>query len=225
MARSVTLGTLVTRARRRADKENDDNISTPEVKSLVSEFYGELHKIVVEKGASYFETDASITATGAASYALPSAHLTTLTVRYVIDASGREARLRRTRVQERHLYAGLTGTAYRYWLAGDNIVLGPKPSSGTYKHLYVPQPTDYADSSDGTAVDVINIEGEKLIVWGVASVILHKGSSSQERAMLEHKKAYEELEYWATQRSLLDPMPRFEEDENEDFTPGDWYFQ
>lgn len=225
MARSITLGTLVDRCKRRAAKENDESVETSEWKALVSEYYGELHKIVVEKGASYFETDATITANGAASYSLPAAHMTTLVVRYVMDAAGREAKLQREVIQRRHMWSGLTGTARKYWLAGDQIVLAPRPSSGTYKHLYVPQPTDLSDSSDGTSVDVINMDGEKLILWGVASVVLHKGSSSQERAMLEHDKAYRELEYWASQRALIEPLPRQEEDDDEAFDAGEWTYR
>jgi len=226
MARSITVGTLVTRCKARARKTNDDSIETSEWKSMISELYGELHKVVVEKGASYFETEATITATGAASYALPADHLSTLTVSYVVDAAGRRRPLRRVRVQDRAELSGLTGTAYAYALAAANIVLYPLPSSGSYKHLYVPQPTDYSSAGDSTTIDLINIDGEKFVTWGVAAIALHTGDENQQRAMIERDKAYAELEYWATLRALVDPMPRYDEsDDDYLIDPADWRFR
>lgn len=228
MALSITLGTLVTRCLQRSDKVSDPQVDAPEVKSLISELYGELHALVTEKGARYFETEATITANGSAGgYALPANHLSTVGVDYQVDAAGRRQQLRRLTATRRYQLAGLTGQAYRYALEAANIVLYPNPASGTYRHLYVPQPTDYASSSDGTSVDVINIYGQKFIVWGVASILLHKGESNQIRAVDERDRARAELEYWATLRALHDPNPRLADDDEEDdlIDAGDWRFR
>lgn len=206
MARSVALGTLVTRARQRADREEDGSISTNEWKSYISELYAELHKTV--RAARYFETEATITATGASSYALPSDHLETITIDLVATDGTRRC-LTPLLALERPRYTGLTGTAYKYALEGSNVVLYPNPSSGTYKHLYVPQPTDYSGSADSTTVDVINIDGEKFILWGVASIAQHKSDANQQRAIMERDKALSELQAWAAER-MLDNPKRFE---------------
>ncbi len=222
MALSRTVGMLVTWCKQRADKESDPHIAD-DVKPLISELYGELHALTVEKGARYFETEATL---NLASLALPSDHLTTIGVDYVIDAAGRRRQLKRLPAQWRHAMLGRTGEAFRYALEGANLALYPTPSTGTYKHLYVPQPTDLSAAADDTSVDLINIWGQKFLVWGVASVLLHKGEADQVRAVRERDAAQEQLEYWATQRALLDPNPRVVDDDEDDLfaDPAEWRF-
>lgn len=219
MAMALSLGTLVTLCRQRAARDagtgGDETLDVTEWKSLIAEYYGELHALIVEKGAGYFFTEATITATGAATYALPSDHLTTLGVdRFLSGSSGARVPVYGPiAIQERTRLMGLTGNAVRFGFEGTSIGLYPVPSSGSYRHLYVPQPTDYSASADSTSVDVINIYGRKFIIWGVASVAQHKGSESQERAMVEFKRATDQLEYWACQRALTQPSYRVPEDD------------
>jgi len=201
MAYAITLGTLVTRARQRGNDPSGEQLAAPEMKEIISEHYGELHAAVNDVGARYHETEATITATGAASYALSSDHLSTIGVDFVIDSAGRRRELWQLMVQERTIFAGQTGEANFFALAGANIVLYRTPSTGTYKHLYIPQPTDYSTSADSTSVDVINIHGLRYIVWGVASVMLHRGQSEQQRAMAERDRAMQKLIEWACERA------------------------
>ena len=148
MALIRTLGTLVTRSLRRANKEVDASVEPFEAKALVSDHYAEIHSIVSEAGARYFETEADITATGATGYALPDAHFSTLGVDFRTDSVDRRRRLTRVGSQERPELRGITGEALFYALEGSNILLYPKPSSGIYKHRYIPQPTDYSLSAE-----------------------------------------------------------------------------
>ena len=225
MALSRTMLQLVGLCQRRADKESDDHVDTDEWKELISEVYGELHAVVTEVGARYFETEASITATGAATYALPSDHLSTIGVDRVVDAAGRRSPVHQLMVQEASLFGGQTGQACLFALAGAYISLYPTPSSGTYKHLYVPQPTDYSSASNGTSVDVINIYGLKFIAWGVASIAMHKGSDNQQRAVAERDAAKEELKAWAIARAITMPKRRVVSDydlQYGDFNPASW---
>ncbi len=216
MGRSVLLGTLVTRCLQRGNKPvgDDAQIETPEVKSIISEYYGDMHALIVEKGAWYFTAEDTITATGAASYALPAAHLSTIGVDLVLSGTTGPRRpvCGPIAMQERSRLVGLTGPADYYGFEGANLALYPVPSSGTYRHLYVPQPTDLSTSADSTSVDLINIYGEKFIVWGVASVLLHRGESNQQRALTEHEKALGQLEYWASLRAVTQPSYRVNED-------------
>jgi len=211
MAFTRTMGQLVGMCKRRADKENDGQIGqtfSTEWQEMISELYGDLHAAVSQTGARYFETEADITATGAASYALPSAHMATVGVDYVLDAAGRRRELGELMVQERGYFAGQTGAACMWAFTGTNIALYPKPSSGTYKHIYVPQPTDYSAAGDGTAIDLINNDGLKFVVWGVTSIAMHKGDADQQRAMFERDAARERLVEWAVLRALTMPKRR-----------------
>ena len=63
MALTRTLTQLIGLCQRRADKETDEHVDSDEWKELITEVYGEMHSIVSETGARYFETEADITAT------------------------------------------------------------------------------------------------------------------------------------------------------------------
>jgi hypothetical protein len=208
MALIRTLGVLVTRALRRANKEPDPSVEPFEAKALVSEKYAELHAIVSETGAAYFQTEADIAANGSTGYALPEGHFATLGVDFRIDSVDRRRRLHRLAPQERSDLRGLTGEALYYALEGSSILLYPRPPSGTYKHRYIPQPTDYSFSADSTQIDVISIYGEKFIVWGAAADLLHKGESNQNRAVAERDAAAAKLLEWAVGRVVEEGQPR-----------------
>lgn len=215
MALPFTLGTLVTRCQQRATAEGESLLdSGPEWKALISEYYGEMHALISEKGARAFEAEQTITADGSTSYALPAAFLSTVGVDAILSGTtgARRPVFGPIMAQERSWLMGQTGPANWYALEGANIALFPVPSSGTYKHLYVPQPTDYSTSADSTSVDVVNIYGLKFLLWSVASVALHKGSSAQQRAVDEARAARDQIEYWACQRALTQPSYRISED-------------
>jgi hypothetical protein len=229
MARAITLGTLVTRCQQRANKvaADDGQIETPEWKALISEFYGVMHALIVEKGARQFEAETVITADGSATYALPSNYLTTIGVdAYLNGASGARRPVHGPiAMQERARLMGRHGAAIRYGFEGTALALYPVPPGGTYVHLYVPQPTDLSTSTDATSVDLINIYGEQFVVWGVASVAMHRGESQQSRAVDEHEKARGQLEYWACMRALTQPSYRVADDECDDYRdPADWRY-
>ena len=224
MARLVTLGTLVTRAQQRWGAEGDAQLDVTEVKALISEYYGELHALVSNTGARYFETEATLDLN---SLALPSDHLSTIGVDLVLSGSTGPRRPVWGPIgpADRSYLIGLStgGPAYFWAEEGTNIALYPTPTSGTYKHLYVPQPTDLSSAADATSVDVINIYGERLLLWGVASVAQHKGSVSQARAVDEHAKASAELEYWACQRAMGQPRYSIPREVLESLRCGRWW--
>lgn len=190
MAFPILLGTLVSRVKRRANKDGDDQVETTEWKEIIAEHYEELHSVATETGSRFYETEATLSL---GSLALPTDHLETIGIDFVKDSAGSRRDLAQLMVQERVIFAGRTGEALFFALAGSNIALYPTPSTGTYKHLYVPQPTDYSTSADSTSVDVLNTYGRKYIVWGAASVGMHRDSSNQQRAMLERDRALEKF--------------------------------
>jgi hypothetical protein len=223
MAFLVAMGTLVSRAQQRWGAEGDAQLDAPEVKALISEYYGELHALVSDKGARYFETEATL---NLANLALPSDHLSTIGVDLVLSGTTGPRRPVWGPIgpADRTYLIGLSnGPAYFWAEEGASLALYSTPTSGTYKHLYVPQPTDYAAAADATQIDVINIWGYRLILWGVASVAQHKGSVSQQRAVDEYTRAGRELEYWACQRALAQPLYRVPPDVLEALRCGRWW--
>jgi hypothetical protein len=224
MALALTMGTLVSRCSQRASEgEGDSNVEGPEVKSIISEYYGELHALVSDKGARYFETEATLDLNN---LALPSDHLSTIGVDLVLSGTTGPRRPVWGPIgpQERTYLIGSSsgGPAYFWAEEGTSLALYPTPTSGTYKHLYVPQPTDLSTAADSTSVDLINIYGQRLVIWGVASVIQHRGSASQERSLAEYKRAVDAVEYWACQRALLQPIYRIPSDVLEALRCGRW---
>lgn len=208
MALSRTMGQLIGLCQRRADKESDEHVDSDEWKELISELYGELHGAVAQTGARYFETEATISADGSSTYALPSDHFSTVGIDRVLDSAGRRTELAELMVQERTFMLGQTGPAQLFAFTGTSIQLYPRPTTGSYKHIYVPQPTDYSSVGNGTSIDLINNDGLKFVVWGVASIALHKGEANQQRAMVERDAARERLVDWATRRALTMPKRR-----------------
>lgn len=207
MAFTRTVGQIVELGQRRADKQTDDHVDTEDWKGYFSELYGELHAVAVDAGARYFETEATITATGAASYSLPSDHLATIGVDFY-DAAGNRQPLVELMVQERWIFGAVTGQARLFAFTGTSIVLYPKPSSGTYYHLYAPQPTDYSSASNGTSVDLLNTHGLSFVVWGMAALALHKGDDNQQRAVMERDAAKERFTEACVRRALTMPKRR-----------------
>lgn len=205
MPRNVTLGTLVTRCQQRADLENDGHVAASEWKALVSEMNGELQLLVAETGMRYFESEASISLS---TFALPSDHLSTIGVDFVVDAAGRRRALTEIMVQERPHLLGQTGEASYYELSAQTVLLYPVPSTGTYKHLYIPQPPDISGAADGTNVDVVTPDGEAFIIWGVAVKALAKSESDVRLAMAEREAARDRLQTWAQLRSFNTPRRR-----------------
>lgn len=208
MARNVPLGTLVTRCQRRADKEPDGHIQTDEWKALISEMNGELQLLVSETGYRYFETEATIAATGAASYALPADHLSTVGIDLVLDAAGRRRELTEIMAQERTAVIGTTGEAAYFAIVGQVIVFYPTPQSGSYKHLYIPQPPDLSSASNSENVDVVTPDGEAFLVWGVAVKALAKAGDDVSVAAVEREAARSRLSTWAALRSFHQPRRR-----------------
>lgn len=202
MAMSITLGTLVTSIQRRADREGDSQLDPTEYKELISEKYAEMHALISEKDPTFFATEATL---NLANLALPAGYLSTLGVDYVFDtASDRRRPLDGpVSVQDRTGLVGLTGSvALFYAIDATALALFPAVTSGTYKHRYLPQPTDYSGSSDSTAIDVINIYGRQFVIWGVAAIARAKGGEDASFALGQEAKALGQLEYWACQRAL-----------------------
>jgi hypothetical protein len=217
---------LVERCQRRADKENDDHITTAEWKSLISEVYAhDVHSVVSETGLRYFEYTASLVSTGATYLAEPEDHFATIRLDYV-DSAGKHFPLAELNSHEEAYFAALgSGTARFYALVDDRIYVYPTPASGqTYSLLYIPQPPDLSEYADDDVVDVVTADGEACLIWGVAA--LAKAKASQDASL--HLKKQEEHRYklqgWAAERALAHARRRPAADEYAErgFEEGDY---
>lgn len=190
MPRLLQIGEIATRCLRRVDLEFNSPFKPPEVKALISEQYGHLYRIAVKSGFRYFESEDSITATGAASYPLPDDHDSTIGIDRVVDAAGSTVQLDELMVQERNRFARQTGDARAYSIVGQTIVFFPRPSSGTYTHIYVPQAPDLSSAPDSTEVDLVTADGESFLIYGVAVKMTAK-TEIDPRLLIQERDAAE----------------------------------
>jgi hypothetical protein len=212
--------TLIARCKRRAGLVGDNSIPDTDWQEAISEMYGELHGIVADAGGRYYETEASITATGASSYTLPTDHLATIGIDRITSTTGGREPLDEIMMQERHLYAGQTGNGSFFAIVGQTIEMYPRPGSGTYKHLYIPQAADLSLVGPTTDVDLVTPDGESFLLYGVAVKIRSRSESSVEVEMIERDKAEGRLRSWAQQRSYITPRRQVEVGDHG--RPSDW---
>jgi hypothetical protein len=208
MALNLTMGTIVTNAQVLCDRVSDSSISTTQWKAFAAMVYRELCQEINDTGCRYFETESTLTATGAANYAQPSGMLHLIGIDLIVDGAGTRRKLSPLLVQERSRLAGQTGEATHYQLIGTNIVLYPNPGSGSYRVLYVAQPTDQSATADGTSVDLICPAGERFLIWGMVSLAQHKSELNQQRAIGEWERARQDVRHWAANQDLITPPQR-----------------
>lgn len=226
MARIRTLGTLVARCKQRLGKANDAYPADADWKAAISEAYGDLYSVVAESGLRHFESESTITATGAASYNAPTDHLGTVMVYRVVNAAGELEPLDELMVQERHLVAGSTSAEARFFEhVGALIYLYPNPSSGTYKVRYIPQPADLSSGIDALDVDVINPYGEEFLVWCVAVKMHSQLESDAQLALDREARARTNLAEWASLKAFNQPRRRVADMRlvpDYGYDPADW---
>ena len=218
--RLIQMTIAIARCKRRAGLEGDGSVTDADWQEAISEMYGELHGIVADAGGRYYETEASIAANGASSYALPTDHLATIGIDRITSTTGARDPLDEIMMQERHLYAGQTGDASYFAIVGQTLELYPKPASGTYKHLYIPQAADLSSVGGSTTFDVVTPDGEAFLLYGVAVKIRSRSESSVEVEMIERDKAEGRLRSWAQQRSFITPRRQVEVGDHG--RPSDW---
>jgi len=209
MSRNVSMGTLVTSCQREADAEGDPSIAPPEWKRWISQQYAALYSIVVNAGLRYFEATNIFAANGATSYSLPADHDEYIGVDRAVDlASDNWTELGEIMVQERNRYGGFTGDATGFAVVGQGVMLYPRPTTGTYRLVYVPQSPDISSLADSSNVDVVTGDGEALLVWGVAVRGIGKLRRDPSLAMTERNMAEARFSEDVKRRALVNPRRR-----------------
>lgn len=184
MPRTVTLGNVITRARQRADMVGTDVfITDADWKMLVDTAYAELVDLLVKHEIHQFETTATITSTGVASYALPSDHYKTLGIDYQ-QSSTLFWEIPELTFADRNRFNSLNtlyGCPAGYRLVGANVVFYPAPPTGqVFRHSYIPAPASIAASADNTAIDGIAGWDEYLVIHSAINAKIREQASTAE---------------------------------------------
>ncbi len=233
MGRTVTVAQMVSRAKTLSDQENQTTISSANWTEFLDRAYRRCYRELAKPGVGYFDTEATITTTGGAVYALPSDHLSTVSISYEVDAAGRRRPLRELMRAERDIFAGNTGTAYAYETVGSNIILYPTPPAGqSYIHLYIPQPTDISAAGDATTLEMATLDGEDFVLWQMVFFARYKLEQDVNEAKREVAEACERVQEDAAMRSFQNSRRQILEDDVMDYggwdprmDPADWRYR
>ncbi len=156
MARNVTLLSLRTQAKQRADMVNSSFVSDSEWNSYINASATELYDILVSAYADYYVSTGSLSIlNGTDTYSLPTDFYKLLGVDLVIDANGNAVTLKPYNLQQRNAFLftptwNTVGLAYlRYHMQGQSIKFVPMPTTAqTVRILYVPALATLSGDSD-----------------------------------------------------------------------------
>lgn len=197
---TVTLLSLRTQARQRADMERTNFISDTELNNFINLSIAELHDLLLEGyGADYFtkSTDYSVT-TPTGTFSLPADYLKTRGVFYVASDSSQYPIHRYNYYKKgRYTQARLARPFYfEYRVIGDNLTVQPNPDSGVTIRLdYIPTYTKL--TADGDTLQGYN-GWEDFVIVGAAIKCLIKEESDTaqlEREMVRIKRRLESVSH------------------------------
>jgi len=216
MADTITLATLKTRARERADMENSEFVSDTELVSYINSSYSALYDLLVSRFEQYYTLKSEFTvAQGSNTQALPAdfykleavdfkigSDWTTVTKWNLMDRNRRRQLLRLD-------YRNINPRQYR--VVGNNIEFLPEDSAdGDYRIWYTPRLTRL--SADTDTIDAVN-GWEEYIVVDAAIKMLNKEESDVSALLIEKRELEERIEAMAENRDgepeiITDLMPR-----------------
>lgn len=176
---AVTLAQLITRIRQRTDTEESEFVTDAEITQLINTSYKELYGLLVRASLHRAEEVETVATNGAASYALPADFFSLIGVYRTYD----QDKVPLDRFPDKFRPGARTGDATMYRVVGNDLVLYPKPSSGSYDVVYIPLPTELevaADELDGV------LGWEEFVVLDCAINVLEKEGSNT--TTLERKR-------------------------------------
>jgi hypothetical protein len=183
----ATLLEIRTMAYQRANMEYDTGVADEdrfvtdvETTREINKGYKELYGHLIRHGMHRAESVSTVTATGAASYAMPVDFFALLTVHRIEDGVGYMLGRHDHRTRPRTDLSGFPAATYR--MVGTTIVFDPVPITGTYEVRYVPTPGDM--SADADVMDGV-LGWEEYVVLYAAVKLLQKEGSHQAAAALQ----------------------------------------
>ena len=152
----VTLSSIKTQARERADMVNSKFFSESELNNYVNQSVKELYDRLINAGEYYYLQSANLSVvSGDDTYALPADFYKLLGVDLVVDSKGNAVTLRPFQFEQRNAYLftptwNIVGLSYlRYMVLGDNIKFVPQPNSPQQIRVwYAPLCSDLVNDSD-----------------------------------------------------------------------------
>lgn len=233
----VSLSTLRTRARRRADQEGSLFCSDDEVTDYVSEGAKRLHELLVSAfGEDYVKKASTLSlVAGTTDYALPSDFFKLTAVDLTI--SGKAVPLKRYNEAERDAWKNLSTVSWfsvpRYKLEGDNIRLLPAPTSVMSGSLiYIPLLQILVGGTGSTYVntfttangtDTVNFPNgwEKFVTAYAAEQLMMKEESPTREIRAQLDRWESELKDIASNRDAAHPQSAVDHD-LEELDPRWW---
>lgn len=200
---SVTVDTLRTRAKRRADMENSDFVSASEWITYINAGYKNLYDLLVSKFEDYYITSSTFSvASGASTGSLPTDFYKLRGVDrslgggeyYTLLPFSFEKRNSRGYLSR---YYGLNPDV-RYRLLQSTLIFSPSDSApGDYRIWYVPLATDLTSASD----TVNGVNGWELYIELDAAIqAIIKEESDPSALLMERQKVEKRIEEMAANR-------------------------
>jgi hypothetical protein len=208
---AVSLATLRTRAKRRADRENSAFITDPEWTDYINEVVGELHDLIVMSYEDYElkSTTVSLVA-NTDSYTLPADFYKERGVELI--SGGLAYTLRPFVFRERNRYQMVPGISVdwrlnmRYQILGNKIRFVPMPDGAASVTLwYIPQATMLSGDSDTLSLSVVT-GWEAFIVLGAAIKALAKEEQDTSLLMAEKSEIAQRIRSAAQGRAGGEPQ-------------------
>ncbi len=187
---AVTLSELISRVRQRSDQEHSGSnfVTDAEITRLINVSYAELYGHLLRWSLNMVESLSTITATGAANYALPTDLYSVVAV-FRVDG---DVRTYLERHSSRHrLGATPSGSAVSYRVINNTIEFYPRATAGTYEVVYVPVCGQLVDGDD--AMDGV-LGWEEYVVIDCAIHILDKEESDSSRHRADRDRILQRIE-------------------------------
>lgn len=191
MASNVTLLSMRTQARQRADMETSAFVSDSELNGYINAGIKKIYDALTNAGEFYYTAFSDIAVLpNVKSYALPASFYKLLGVDLILDANGNAVTLKPFSFSQRNSYLftptwNVVGLSYlRYMIQGNNISFVPNPiGNQTVRVHYVPAFTNL--SLDADTFDGIN-GWEEFVILDAAIKMLAKEES--DTSMLVHEQ-------------------------------------
>lgn len=146
MASLVTLSSMRTQVRQRADIEHSQVCTDAEINTHINSAIRDLYDMLVAADEDYYTVSSTINATGlTATYALPSNFYKLKGVDYPVN--GITAPMEKFSFIDRNKFV-YNDQVLRYRLVAGNIIFAPIPAAQTITLWYVPAPVDLALDAD-----------------------------------------------------------------------------
>jgi len=221
---SVTIATLVSRSRQRADMENNNFVQDSELVDYINAGISELHDILVQEyGQDYYVSSKEFnTAADKDTYPINDSTSTeNINITDFYKLRGIDAKINGSdwftispfNFNERNLYQswgswsllGLTNIRYR--MVGGNLVFTPTPDTATaVKIWYIPQAAQFASSTDTSTIwDDINGYAEYVITFA-AIRMLQKEESDVTVLLSQKQDLKQRITYAAANRDADNPL-------------------